>query len=128
LLERRIDDQARLTPAQRAERMRKRDAPAKAYEQYIDTPEGRAEQDTKKRLISFLNKYPQYKWNPFNPAGKVTNATASHIYEALEKRELPNGHLLVEGWQFASKDRVMDAIHDVARQLRCSLKKQARKH
>ena len=34
---------------------------------------------------------------------------ASDIFNALKKRDLPNGHLLVEGCQFESKERVMEA-------------------
>ena len=30
---------------------------------------------------------------------------ASDIYNALEKHELPNGHLIVEGWRFENKER-----------------------
>jgi hypothetical protein len=58
------------------------------------------------------------------PAGKFTDAMASDIYHALEKRELPNGLLLVEGWRFENKERVMEAIHDLAKQLQFALKKQ----
>ena len=61
------------------------------------------------------------------PAGKVTDAMASDIYGALEKCELPNGLLLVEGWHFENKERVMEAIHDLAKRLQFELKKQARK-
>ena len=35
---------------------------------------------------------------------------------------LPNGHLLVEGCQFESKERVMEAIHDLERQLQFALR------
>jgi hypothetical protein len=158
LFERRKDDQVRLTPAQRAERIRKRDAPAKAYEKYIDTPEGRAEQDPKKRLANFYNKYPQHRWNPLNPAGKFTNAMAGDIWKevanpALEepntrslidqqlataeqyglhkplrnKKRQTLEQLVAEIYGFATKERAMDAIHDVATRLQVSLKKQARK-
>jgi hypothetical protein len=61
LIEQRRAEQAALTPAQRAARVRKRDAVARAYEHYCDTPEGRAEQDHKKRLASFYAKAPEYK-------------------------------------------------------------------
>ena len=59
------------------------------------------------------------------PAGKFTDAMASHIYEALHKQER-DGLLIVEGWQFESKGRVMEAIHDIAKRLQFALKKQAR--
>jgi hypothetical protein len=61
LIEQRRAEQAALTPAQRAARVRKRDAASKAYEHYCDSPEGRAEQDHEKRLASFYAKYPEYK-------------------------------------------------------------------
>jgi hypothetical protein len=61
------------------------------------------------------------------PAGKFTDKMASDIYEALEKRELPDGKLLVEGCQFERKERVMDAIRDLAMRLQFALKKQPRK-
>ena len=49
---------------------------------------------------------------------------ANDIFNALEKRELPDGHLLVEGSQFESKGRVMEAIHDLAEKLQFELRKQ----
>jgi hypothetical protein len=56
------------------------------------------------------------KWDlSLTPGGKVTDASARKIYDALEKRELPNGLPDVEGWRFENKERVMDAIHDLAR-------------
>ena len=58
------------------------------------------------------------------PAGKFTGAMANNIFNALEKRELPDGHLLVEGSQFESKGRVMEAIHDLAEKLQFELRKQ----
>jgi hypothetical protein len=61
------------------------------------------------------------------PAGKFTDAMASDIYNALEKRELPNGHLLVEGCRFGDKGRVMEAIHDIERQLQFALRNWRRK-
>jgi hypothetical protein len=64
LIEQRRAEQATLSAAQRAERVRKRDAVARAYEHYCDTAEGRAEQDHKKRLASFYAKHPEYKGLP----------------------------------------------------------------
>jgi hypothetical protein len=61
LIEQRRAEQAALTPAQRTERIHKRDAVARAYEHYCDTPEGRAEQDHKTRLASFYARHPEYK-------------------------------------------------------------------
>ena len=60
------------------------------------------------------------------PAGKFTDAMARDIYNALERRELPNHNLLVEGHEFKRKERVMDAIHDIATQLDFALRKQKR--
>jgi hypothetical protein len=60
------------------------------------------------------------------PAGKFTDAKASHIYEALDKQE-KDGVLVVEGWRFESKEGVMEAIHDIARRLQFELTKQVRK-
>ena len=68
------------------------------------------------------------------PAGKFTDQTASDIYDALEKhpwRTLVDGRwiedkrqVVVEGWRFDSKERVMEAIHDLATDLQFALKKQ----
>jgi len=59
---------------------------------------------------------------------------ASDIYNALEKREVwvrkgkaEVKRLVVEGYQFENKERVMKAIHDLATRLQFELKKQARK-
>jgi hypothetical protein len=60
----------------------------------------------------------------FAPAGKFTDAMASDIYKALEKRELPNGHLIVKGCRFENKERTMEAIHDLAKRLQFALRKQ----
>ncbi|MEY2487127.1 MAG: hypothetical protein QOH39_2775 [Verrucomicrobiota bacterium] len=70
------------------------------------------------------------------PTGTFTDAMASDIYEALDKHELPlsrfsEGYkqakekkpsLVVEGWQ-QNKHRVMEAIHELARQLQFELRK-----
>ena len=61
LIEQRRAEQAALTPAQRAARVRKRDAASKAYQHYCDSPEGRADQDHEKRLASFYAKYPEFQ-------------------------------------------------------------------
>jgi hypothetical protein len=61
LIEQRKSEQEAMTAARRAERIRERDAAARAYEQYVHTAEGRAEQDPQKRLSDFYAKYPQYK-------------------------------------------------------------------
>jgi hypothetical protein len=82
------------------------------------------------------------------PAGKFTDKMASDIYEALEKREVKQQDLsllvkgykqskeraseneptiMVEGCPFTSKERVMEAIHDLAKRLQFELKKQLRK-
>jgi hypothetical protein len=58
------------------------------------------------------------------PAGKFTDAMASDIYNALEKRTLESGYLLVERCQFESKARVREAIHGLAKQLQFTLRKQ----
>ncbi len=58
------------------------------------------------------------------PAGKRTDLMASDIWHALEKRELPDGRLLVESWNVESKERVMEAIHDLAKSLRFKPRKQ----
>jgi cell division protein YceG involved in septum cleavage len=60
------------------------------------------------------------------PAGKFTDQMASDIYKALDKQDV-NGVLVVEGYQFENKERVMDAIHDLAKHLQFELKKQVRK-
>jgi hypothetical protein len=56
------------------------------------------------------------------PAGKFTEVMASDIYRALEKQS--ESPLVVEGYQFESKERVMEAIHDLAEQLHFALRKQ----
>jgi hypothetical protein len=68
------------------------------------------------------------------PAGKFTYRTARDIYNALEKREVwvrkgkaEVKRLVVEGYQFENKERVMQAIHDLATLLDFALKKQVRK-
>ena len=62
------------------------------------------------------------------PAGKFTDAMASDIYDALAKQELPNGQLLVEGCRFENKERVMEAIHNMAKPLlQFELRKQPRR-
>lgn len=60
------------------------------------------------------------------PAGKFTDAMASHIWNALEKHR-KDGQLYVEGCKFENKERVMEAIHDLATQLQFELKKQQRR-
>ena len=45
MIEQRRAEQAALTPAQRAARVRKRDAASKAYQHYCDSPEGRADRN-----------------------------------------------------------------------------------
>jgi hypothetical protein len=72
-----------------------------------------------------LRRVPQV--TTFTPAGKFTDKRTSDIYNALDKRELPNGLLLVEGWRFENKERVLEAIHDLAKRLQFELKKQPRK-
>lgn len=60
-----------MTPAQRAERIRKRDVAAKAYEQYLkqnpiaDDLEGEErKREVKRRKASFYAKHPEYKPSP----------------------------------------------------------------
>lgn len=146
LIEQRKAEQARLTPFERAERIRKRDAASKAYEAWLNTPEGRSEQDPIKRHEKFFG--PQRSTRSqrakqrahaaslrrhrahvqddltLTPARKSTDLMASDIYNALERRELPDGHLLVEGRQFENKARVMEEIHDLAERLQFALRKQ----
>jgi hypothetical protein len=153
LIDQRQAEQARLTSLERAERIRKRDATAKAYEAWLNTPEGRsekdwikrhakffglkvptrreqAEQDRKQRALaasvrrSLRRQKPHVEDLTLTPAGKFTDAMASDIYNALEKHELPNGHLIVEGWQFENQARVRDAIHDLAKRIGFTLRKQ----
>jgi len=69
------------------------------------------------------------KWtqdSTLTPAGKFTDAMARHIFNALHIEE-KRGVLYVEGRPFESKERAMDAIHDLATKLQFALKKQARK-
>jgi hypothetical protein len=60
------------------------------------------------------------------PAGQFTDAMANDIFNALKQHKLPNGHLIVESCRFENEQRVMEAIHDLARQLQFALKKQPR--
>ena len=146
LIAQRKAEQAQLTPLERAERIRKRDAAAKAYEAWLNTPEGRGEQDPIKRHEKFFGSQPASRSQrakqrahaaslrrhrahvqddlTLTPAGKFTDARASDIFKALEKRKLPDGHLIVQGCRFENKDRVREAIRDLARQLQFALKKQ----
>jgi hypothetical protein len=115
-------EQAHIMSKAEMERWRqKRDAAAKAYERLLkhnpvpdDLQGDECKQEIKKRFDKFL----------LTPAGKFTDAMASDIYRDLEKRELQNGHLMAEDRQFTSKERVMDAIHDLATQLQFALRKQ----
>src|SRR5262249_40220506 len=60
------------------------------------------------------------------PAGKFTDKMASDIYNALDKQDI-NGILVVEGFRFASKERVMEAIHKLATRLQFELKKRRKR-
>jgi len=60
------------------------------------------------------------------PFGMVAGFRARHIYDLLNKED-KDSVLMVEGHRFASKEDVMDAIHDFATFLRFE-KKKARKH
>jgi hypothetical protein len=123
LIERRKAEQAGLTKEQVMERKRKPHGLAKSQ----------AEQDRKQRELaasvrsSLRSQRVPVEDLTLTPAGKFTDAMASDIYNALEIHVLPNGLLLVEGCQFESKERVMEAIHDLARRLQFELKKQPRK-
>lgn len=119
-------EQAHITSNDEMKQWRqKRDATATAYERFLehnplpdDLSGDKRKQEIEKGFHKFL----------LTPAGKFTDAMASDIFERLEKRELPNGHLKVEECRdFASKERGMDAIHDLAKQLRFELRKQARR-
>jgi hypothetical protein len=64
--------------------------------------------------------------SPF-PAGKFTDAMATHIYANLKKHE-KDGKLYVEDCIFGSEKLVKEAIHDLAERLQVELRKQPRKH
>jgi hypothetical protein len=51
------------------------------------------------------------------PIEQITDVTASDIFKELKIEQLPNGKLKVEGHLFENRDRVMDAIHDVEKQI-----------
>jgi hypothetical protein len=48
---------------------------------------------------------------------EITDVTASDIFKRLKKEQLPDGKLRVEGHLFENRDRVMEAIHDVAEKI-----------
>ena len=77
-------------------------------------------------LVEKQKAKPHIESATLTPAGKFTDAMASDIYKRLKKQS--KSPLVVEGYQFEDKRRVMDAIHDLANQLQIGLKKQARKH
>jgi len=58
------------------------------------------------------------------PFQKFTDTKAGDIYQALKKRKMPDGCLLVEGTLFDTKERVMEAIHRLADRLYFALRKQ----
>jgi hypothetical protein len=91
-----------------------------------------AERKALPEAFSNLRRVPQVV--TLTPAGKSTDATASKIYDALEKRSvwIKKGrgeveHIIAEGYQFESKKRVMDAIRELAKLLRFTIKKQQRR-
>jgi len=88
LLAARQTEQAALTPAQRAERIRKRDAAAKAYEAWLNTAEGRAEQaETQAEhaaTISTLKKIVTPESDKvLSLAGSNVSATAQKLFDHL---------------------------------------------
>jgi hypothetical protein len=109
------------------------------WEQYLKSPEGRAANQHQRQakwaaLGQSQKAKPHVESQTLTPAGKFTDAMASDIYNALEKREvwIRKGRaevrrLIVEGYQFASKERVMESIHKLAEQLQFALKKQPRR-
>ena len=77
MIEQQKAEQGSLTAAQRAARVRERDAAARAFERYLDTPEGRAVDypDDGKRTVlerraNFYAKYPQHKPRSLKPGRK----------------------------------------------------------
>ena len=90
--------------------------------------------DAEREAFPNLRRVPQVV--TFTPAGKFTDKMASDIFNALDKTELDgrplkrkrsDEPLMVEGYQFKKKNRVMDEIHRLAEQLQFTLKKQVLK-
>jgi hypothetical protein len=88
--------------------------------------------DAEREAFPLLRRVPEVV--TLTPAGKFTDKMASDIYNALEKHSVwvKKGrseveHIIAEGYQFQSKERVMKAIHNLAKSLQFELKKQARK-
>jgi len=134
LIEQRRAEQAALTPEQFAERICKRDgaanSAANALKQYLkqNPIPANLEGEQREREIKKQWREAEKLLLPMTaPAGRFTDAIATDIFNALEKRELPNGRLLVEGHEFTSKEDAMDAIHDLATRLQFRLKKQRRR-
>jgi hypothetical protein len=120
-----------------------------AWSETLGRPENwRPLSDAEREAFPNLTRVPEVV--TLTPAGKFTDSTASNIFNALDVREveardlsqLVPGYkdsgkkkasehepsLVVEGCPFEKKERVMDAIHDLATSLQFELKKQARKH
>ena len=134
LIEQRRAEQAALTLEQFAERICKRDgsanSAANALKQYLkqNPIPANLEGDEREREIKKQWRAAERLLLPRTaPAGRFTGAMASDIFNALEKRELSNGGLLVEGHAFASKEDAMDAIRDLATWVQFRLKKQPRR-
>ena len=134
LIEQRRAEQAALTPEQFAERICSRDGAAnaavKAFKEHLkqNPIPANLEGEEREREIKKQWRAAEKLLLPKTaPAGRFTDAVARDIFNALEKRELLNGRLLVEGHEFRSKKDAMDAIHDLATRVQFRLKKQRRK-
>jgi hypothetical protein len=119
LIGQRKAEQAGMTKEQIVARKRKPYAVSKGAEQ------DRKQREHAAKIKAILANIPQDDLT-LTSAGKFTGAMARDIYNALEKHE-KSGVLYVEGCKFESKERVMDAIHDLADQIQFALTKQARK-
>jgi hypothetical protein len=131
LIEQRRAEQAALTPEQFAERICKRDgaanSAANALKQYLEQnpiPTGLGSEEREREIKRQWQAAEKLLLPTTTPAGRFTDAMARDIFNAVKKRELPNGRLWVEGHGFERKERVMDAIHDLAKQISFTLRKQ----
>jgi hypothetical protein len=114
LIERRKAEQAGMTKKQVVTRTRKPERFAKG------APQDRLQREHAAKFKQTT--IPQHDLT-LTPAEKFTDAMASDIYNALKEHK-KDGVLRVAGCPFTSKERAMQAIRDLAEQLRFELRKQ----
>jgi len=85
-IEQRKSEQAAMTPVQRAERIRKRDAPLEGYEQYLSTRQGHVEWENWMRRF-WMKAWPAYSPSNFlNTARRTVRCIGSIPQHSLRYR------------------------------------------